>query len=147
MVRLVRESVRPYRSSLTVILLAILVQTMMSLAGPWPLKVIIDNVAGGHKLEPWIANLLKFLLTTGSKMQIALGAATASVVIALFSALASYVANYYTTSVGQYVVAVSYLSTKKCPTWEQLFMGLNASCRSRSESTVRSDSRSPGKDL
>lgn len=103
MIRLIRDLVRPYRGSLTVILLAMLVQTMMSLAGPWPLKVIIDNVAAGHRLEPWIAHLLKPLLTTGSKMQIVLGAAAASVVIALLGALASYVANYYSTSVGQYV--------------------------------------------
>ena len=103
MLPLIRNLVRPYRGSLTVILLAMLVQTMMSLAGPWPLKVIIDNVAAGHKLEPWISHLLKPLLTTGSKMQIALGAAAASVVIALLGALASYVSDYYTTSVGQYV--------------------------------------------
>lgn len=103
MLRLIRGLIRPYRGSLLIILVAMLVQTAMSLAGPWPLKVIIDNVAGSHKLEPWIAQLLKPILQSGSKMQIALGAAVASVVIAVIGALGSYVANYYTTSVGQYV--------------------------------------------
>jgi ABC-type multidrug transport system fused ATPase/permease subunit len=101
--RLIRQAVRPYRGSLLIILVAMLVQTAMSLAGPWPLKIIIDNVAGNHKMEPWIAHLLKSALENGSKMQIALGAAVASVIIASLGALASYVANYYTESVGQYV--------------------------------------------
>jgi ABC-type multidrug transport system fused ATPase/permease subunit len=100
---LIRQAVRPYRGSLLIILVAMLVQTAMSLAGPWPLKIIIDNVAGNHKMEPWIAHLLKSALENGSKMQIALGAAVASVIIASLGALASYVANYYTESVGQYV--------------------------------------------
>ena len=44
MIRLIRELIRPYGGSLLVILLAMLVETAMSLATPWPLKVIIDNV-------------------------------------------------------------------------------------------------------
>ena len=44
--RLIRELVRPYRGQLFVILLAMFVKTAMSLAGPWPLKIIIDNVIG-----------------------------------------------------------------------------------------------------
>jgi subfamily B ATP-binding cassette protein MsbA len=37
-----------------VILLAMLVETVASLAGPWPLKIIIDNVVGSHKMSPWL---------------------------------------------------------------------------------------------
>ena len=50
MIRLIRELLRPYRGQLVIILLAMLVETAMSLASPWPLKVIIDNVVGSHKL-------------------------------------------------------------------------------------------------
>src|SRR5271167_826504 len=80
-----------------------LVQTAMSVAGPWPLKIILDNVVGSHKLSPWLDNLLRPILSGGSKMQIAAAAAIAAVVIAVLGAIASYVANYYTTSVGQWV--------------------------------------------
>src|SRR5271170_3860592 len=80
-----------------------LVQTAMSVAGPWPLKIILDNVVGSHKLAPWLDSLLKPILAGGSKMQIAAAAAIAAVVIAVLGAVASYVANYYTTSVGQWV--------------------------------------------
>ena len=103
MLGLIRSLVRPYRGTLFVILLAMIVQTVMSVAGPWPLKIVLDNVIGSHKLAPWIDDLLRPLLGHGSKMQIAFAAAVAAVVIAALGALAQYVANYYTTSVGQWV--------------------------------------------
>jgi len=83
--------------------MAMLVQTAMSVAGPWPLKVILDNVVGSHKLAPWLDDLLRPILSGGSKMQIAAAAAIAAVLIAMLGAVASYIANYYTTSVGQWV--------------------------------------------
>ena len=103
LLRLIRSLVRPYRGTLIVILLAMLVQTAMSVAGPWPLKIILDNVVGTHKLSPWLDDLLRPILSGGSKMQIAAAAAIAAVLIAVLGAVASYVANYYTTSVGQWV--------------------------------------------
>jgi ABC-type multidrug transport system fused ATPase/permease subunit len=101
--RLIRSLVRPYRGTLLAILIAMLVQTAMSVAGPWPLKIILDNVVGSHKLSPWLDQLLKPILSGGSKMQIAAAAAIAAVLIAVLGAFASYIANYYTTSVGQWV--------------------------------------------
>jgi subfamily B ATP-binding cassette protein MsbA len=80
-----------------------LVQTAMSVAGPWPLKIILDNVVGSHKLSPWLDDFLRPVLSGGSKMQIAAAAAIAAVIIAVLGAIASYIANYYTTSVGQWV--------------------------------------------
>jgi ABC-type multidrug transport system fused ATPase/permease subunit len=100
---LIRELIRPYRGTLAVILLAMLLETAMSVAGPWPLKIVLDNVVGSHKLSPWLEHLLAPILGSGTKMQIALAAAIAAVAIASLGALAAYVANYYTTSVGQWV--------------------------------------------
>jgi len=101
--RLIRSLVRPYQGTLLIILAAMLVQTAMSVAGPWPLKIILDNVVGSHKLAPWLTDLLRPILSGGSKMQIAVAAALSVVIIAVVGALASYIANYYTTSVGQWV--------------------------------------------
>jgi ABC-type multidrug transport system fused ATPase/permease subunit len=103
MIRLIRELIRPYRSTLLIILLAMLVETAMSLAGPWPLKIIIDNVAGGHKLTPWLEHLLQPVLEGGSKMHIAVLAALAVILIAAIGAVATYIDNYFTESVGQWV--------------------------------------------
>src|SRR5271156_779328 len=103
MTRLIRELIRPYRGTLLIILLAMLVETAMSLAGPWPLKIIIDNVIGSHKLPPAVEEVVKPLLTHNDKLQVAALAAVIFVLIALLGALASYIDNYYTASLGQWV--------------------------------------------
>ncbi len=103
MTRLILNLIRPYRGTLFLILLAMLLETVTSVAAPWPLKIILDNVVGSHKLPRWLDHVLGPLLSGSGKMQIAVAAALATIVIALFNALASYFANYYTTSVGQYV--------------------------------------------
>lgn len=103
MIPLLRTLVRPYRANLFLILCSMLVQTLTSLAAPWPLKIVLDNVVGSHKLPSWLDNALKPVLAGNSKMQIAAAAALMVVIIALVGALASYVANYYTESVGQWV--------------------------------------------
>jgi ABC-type multidrug transport system fused ATPase/permease subunit len=103
MIRLIRDLVRPYRGTLLIILLAMMVETAMSLAAPWPLKVIIDNVVGTHKLPHWLDQMVRPMLEGGGRLQVAGLAALAVVVIAIFGALATYIDNYYTESVGQWV--------------------------------------------
>jgi ABC-type multidrug transport system fused ATPase/permease subunit len=108
---LVRNLVRPYRGTLFLILLVMIVQTAMSVAEPWPLKIVIDNVVGSRKLPHGLDHLLGPLLGAGTKMQIALAAAVAAVLIAALGALASYISHYYTTSVGQWVANDLRMST------------------------------------
>jgi ABC-type multidrug transport system fused ATPase/permease subunit len=103
MVRLIRELVRPYRGTLLIILLAMLVETAMSLATPWPLKIILDNVVSHHKMSPWLEDLLRPWMDGHHQMHIAALAAIAFVLIAVLGAIATYIDNYYTESVGQYV--------------------------------------------
>jgi subfamily B ATP-binding cassette protein MsbA len=86
-----------------IILAAMVVQTAMSVAAPWPLKIILDNVVGEHKLPHWLDDFLRPFMSSGTKMQIAAAAAVVTILIALLGAAASYLANYYTTSVGQWV--------------------------------------------
>ena len=100
--RLVRELLRPYRGSLVIVLVAMLVQTAMSLAAPWPLKIILDNVVGSHKVPEWL-DRLRIIPLGGDKLELALVAGVMVVVIATLGALASYVENYYTESVSQWV--------------------------------------------
>ncbi len=103
MVSLLRELLRPYRASLAVILAAMLVQSTMTLAAPWPLKIILDNVVGNHKPAPWFASVLHLLVAHESRKHLAALAAIAVICIAILNAAASYIANYYTESVGQWV--------------------------------------------
>jgi ABC-type multidrug transport system fused ATPase/permease subunit len=103
MMDLVWDLLRPYRRSLAMILAAMLLQSLMTLAAPWPLKIVIDNVVVNRKLEPWFASLLHPLLTHGHRMHLAVAAAIAVIVIAILNAVGSYLANYFTESVGQWV--------------------------------------------
>jgi subfamily B ATP-binding cassette protein MsbA len=100
---LIRELLRPYRRSLAIILVAMLVQSTMTLAAPWPLKIVIDNVVVGRKLDRWLAHLIQPVLAHAHRAHLAEIAALAVILIALFNAVASYTANYFTESVGQWV--------------------------------------------
>jgi len=100
---LIRELLRPYRLTLFMLLAAMLLQSLMTLAAPWPLKIIIDNVVVGRKLEPWLASLIRPLLAHGHRVHLAEAAALAVVIIAILNAAGSYLTNYLTESIGQWV--------------------------------------------
>jgi len=102
MTRLVTGLVRPYRGWLIVVFLAMLIETAMSIAAPWPLKIILDNVVGKHKLPEYLVWLRDFSFGE-STLALAGVAAIGSVLIALAGAVAGYIDNYYTESVAQFV--------------------------------------------
>jgi ABC-type multidrug transport system fused ATPase/permease subunit len=100
--RLVLELIRPYHGWLAIVFIAMLVETAMSMAGPWPLKVVIDNVLGSHPLPEWL-RWIRDLPFAQSKTGLAALAAAGVILIAVIGAIATYVDNYYTESVGQWV--------------------------------------------
>ncbi len=102
MTKLVRELVRPYHGWLAVVFVAMLVETAMSMAAPWPLKVVIDNVLGSHPLPEWL-RWIHDLPFAQSKMGLAAAAGLGVILIAVIGAVATYIDNYYTESVGQWV--------------------------------------------
>ena len=99
---LIRDLLRPYRGWLAIILLALLVETAMSLAGPWPLKIVLDSVVGRHPLPQWIVPLLGNRLAD-DRVAIAAAAAAGLVIIGVFGSIAGYIDKYYTESVSQWV--------------------------------------------
>jgi subfamily B ATP-binding cassette protein MsbA len=74
----------------------------MSLASPWPLKIVLDNALGHDKLPEWLT-WVHDLGIDRDTMGLALFAALATIVIAILDSVASYIDNYYTESVGQWV--------------------------------------------
>ena len=102
MFRFVLELVRPYRKWLIIVFIAMLIETAMSIAAPWPLKIILDNVVGKHKLPEFLTWLRDF--SSGEHTLALAGvAALGVIVIAAIGAVAGYIDNYYTESVAQYV--------------------------------------------
>ena len=99
---LVAELLRPYWKGLVIVFVAMLVEASMSLAAPWPLKIIIDDVVGVHHSRSrswWMVSFAHH----HDKMHLAAWAALSTVAISALAALASYVNNYYTESIGQRV--------------------------------------------
>ncbi|MEP7329070.1 MAG: ABC transporter ATP-binding protein [Betaproteobacteria bacterium] len=102
MTRLVRSLLRPYHRWVLIIFVAMLVETLMSLAAPWPLKIVLDNALGKHPLPEWL-HWVHDLGIDRTTMGLALFAGIATLMIAVLDAIASYIDNYYTESVGQWV--------------------------------------------
>ncbi len=100
--KLVFRQVYPYRKWLLLIFFAMLVQTLMDIATPWPLKIVIDNVIGNHALPSWL-QWLNSSSADENKVKMAAIAALSLITITVIGALASYVYSYFTESVAQYV--------------------------------------------
>ena len=99
---LVFELVRPYRKWLLLIFLAMVIEAAMSLAAPWPLKVIIGNVISHRPLPEWLGWIGAFSIGQ-SNVELIILAAASVVVIAAIASAAGYFDSYFTESVAQYV--------------------------------------------
>lgn len=99
MIRLIRSLVRPYRLQLAAVLFAMVVETAMSLAAPWPVKMVLDNVVDSRRLPLWAARFVP----AAAAGRIALWAGIFTVVIAVFGAAAAYLDGYWSESVAQSV--------------------------------------------
>jgi ABC-type multidrug transport system fused ATPase/permease subunit len=102
MTRLVLEMLRPYRGWLAIVFLAMLVEIGASLAAPWPLKLVLDDALGAHHLPDWLAWAHDYGIGRHT-VGVALFAGIATLLIAVVGAAATYIDNYYSTSVGQWV--------------------------------------------
>jgi ABC-type multidrug transport system fused ATPase/permease subunit len=101
MFRFVIRIVKPYWKWLTIVFIAMILETLMSLANPWPLKLVLDNVLGSHPLPAWLTGVQDWF--GGGKIGVLTLAAIAVVLIAIIDAISSYIDSYYTTNVGQWV--------------------------------------------
>jgi subfamily B ATP-binding cassette protein MsbA len=103
MTRLVFELLRPYRGRLAIVFAAMLIEIGTGLAAPWPLKLVIDDALGNHHLPHWLDWAHEYGGFGKHTLGVALFAGAATLAIAVIGAVASYIDNYYTTSVGQWV--------------------------------------------
>ncbi|HSP91822.1 MAG TPA: ABC transporter transmembrane domain-containing protein, partial [Vicinamibacterales bacterium] len=100
MIRFALRLVRPYWKWLLIVLGAMLVETAMSLASPWPLKIVLDSVFGGEPMPPafgWLAGANANRL---ARLNVAV---VSTIVIALLQAASAYLNAYYTVSIGQWI--------------------------------------------
>ena len=98
----IRELLRPHIFQLCVGFLAVAGESAANLLGPWPLKVVLDEVLRGHESKTAAAQWMHSLVGT-DKLAILRFACFAVLAIAALDAIASYVEKYVTTSVGQWI--------------------------------------------
>ena len=93
---------RPYRKMVVIILFSMILEAVIGLATPWPLKIIIDNVAGHHPLPHWL-NWLNLIFPRENIKQLAVVAAISFIAITAVGAIADFLDNYYNEKVAQSV--------------------------------------------
>jgi subfamily B ATP-binding cassette protein MsbA len=96
--RWVLKLVVPHRGIVAVIILAMVLEIITSLAFPWPLKVIIDHVIDDKPLPEWLGWMQG---TLTDPMQLAMAAAIAMILITAIGGLANYASSYYTENIAQ----------------------------------------------
>jgi ABC-type multidrug transport system fused ATPase/permease subunit len=100
MVRFALRLVRPYTKWLAIVIGAMLVETAMGLASPWPLKIVLDSVFAAKPM-PWA---FAWLAGEHGGRVGALNIAVASTIaVALLQAASAYLNAYYTVSIGQWI--------------------------------------------
>jgi subfamily B ATP-binding cassette protein MsbA len=99
--RWVLDLIRPYSTTGILILLAMVLETIMSLALPWPLKIIIDHVIGDKPLP----ESLVWMTTQGGpeRIDIAGWAALAMIIFTAIGGLAGYAIAYLNENIAQHI--------------------------------------------
>jgi len=81
-------------------MVAMVVETAMSLAAPWPLMIVLDSVIDGKPLPAGFAWFAGDTAGTMAKLNVAV---IATLVIALLQAGSAYLNAYFTVSIGQWI--------------------------------------------
>ncbi|MCW5620282.1 MAG: ABC transporter ATP-binding protein [Burkholderiales bacterium] len=99
MFRFAIQLVRPYWRWVILVLLAMLIEIAMSLASPWPLKIVLDSVFASIPAPAPV----RWLLDADQPFALLNFAVVATVAIALLQAASAYLNAYFTVSIGQWV--------------------------------------------
>ena len=79
---ILREVLRAHRATMALILVTMLVQIAMSLAAPWPLKIVIDSVVAKHRQFEWIMAILSTLAIPSFADRIVMGQVSEALTLA-----------------------------------------------------------------
>ncbi len=93
---------RPHWKALSLALLAVAGEAGTDLLEPWPLKIVLDYLLQSKHPPGWMREMIGWI--GQNKLAVLNFAVLAVAVIAVVGALSSYLENYVTTSVGQWVM-------------------------------------------
>lgn len=92
--------VRPYWKWLLIVVAAMLVETAMALASPWPLKIVLDSVFDAQPMPDALAWLGGDDADRLGRLRVAV---VLTVAISLLQAAGAYLNAYFTVSIGQWI--------------------------------------------
>lgn len=96
------ELLKPHQTQLWFGLLAIAGESVADVLGPWPLKIVLDNVIAHKSTHGWLNRFIRH--TAGTEVLSVLKfACVAVLLIALLDAACTYGEKWVTTTVGQWV--------------------------------------------
>ncbi len=98
----IRSLLRPHLGELALGFLAIAGESIANLLGPWPLKIVLDDVLRSRPSSAWAMRIVHTFLGS-DKLALLKFACAAVLAIAVFDAICTYGEKYLTTSVGQWV--------------------------------------------
>ncbi len=96
------ELLRPHQAQLWLGLVAITGESVADVLGPWPLKIVLDDVIGHKQTHGWLMRVIRGSAGS-SPRSILLFACAAVLFIALLDAVCTYGEKWVTTTVGQWV--------------------------------------------
>ncbi|MGE0703562.1 MAG: ABC transporter ATP-binding protein [Vicinamibacterales bacterium] len=100
MISFALQLVRPYWKRLLIVVAAMLIETAMSLASPWPLKIVLDSVFDAQPMPAPLAWLAGDAADRLARLNVAVAL---TVAIALLQASSAYLNAYFTVSIGQWI--------------------------------------------
>ncbi|HEX5071297.1 MAG TPA: ABC transporter transmembrane domain-containing protein [Vicinamibacterales bacterium] len=100
MFRFALRLIRPYTGWLIIVIVAMLIETAMSLASPWPLKIVLDSVLDARQPPEW---LIWIFGADPDRMAVLKAAVVVTIAISLAQGTASYLDSYYSSNIGQWI--------------------------------------------
>src|SRR6266576_46062 len=94
----------PYRASLLVFVGLMVLEILVGLLVPWPMKILVDNVLGEATLPAWLLGLMNSLSLGGGKIALLVAVCVAGLLIGLLSELVSLVHTQLQVNIGQRMV-------------------------------------------
>ena len=96
------ELLKPHQAQLWLGLVAITGESVADVLGPWPLKIVLDNVIAHKSTHGWLNRFIRGTAGTEA-LSVLKFACVAVLLIALLDAICTYGEKWVTTTVGQWV--------------------------------------------
>lgn len=94
----------PYRAAFVIFVGLMILEILVGLLVPWPMKILVDNVLGGETMPAWLGDLTNTLSLGGGKVALLVAVCVAGLIIGLLSELVSLGHTQLQVNIGQRMV-------------------------------------------